>query len=366
MVIYDGWSLAYRPNSPSAIHLLTLLQFHPPKINYLLALPGDSKLLIPESGNRRIVPTPDADFGRIRWVQAALPRLAQEGNANIIHLFSGGAALFAATPSILSPCNYPTVHPKPIQPEGGRSFSTRVRTALAEGGVSRLNAMLLPSDLPDNNTEIEKVYLPPAVLAPHQNASPTVFNEIWQLPETFILYHGPHTYPDLRQLLDAWNWVAGPIGDYYPLLIPGCDQRSLEILRSLPGGQELEDTIRPLPELGYYELLWLYQNCEAMFHPAGVPAWGDPVRIALAYGKPVVGLEDPVTTAIVGEAAYLIPQSPPGEEVNRLLGAALISVIVERELAEALSKMALQRASRWKIEDFRRQLNTLYQYYAEH
>jgi hypothetical protein len=40
IILYDGWSLAYSPDSPAALHLLTLLAANPPEARPLVALPA--------------------------------------------------------------------------------------------------------------------------------------------------------------------------------------------------------------------------------------------------------------------------------------------------------------------------------------
>lgn len=361
IVLYDGWSLVYQPNHPSAIHLRSLLQYHPPDFGSLVVLPANPQHSLPYSTDRQVVATPATGFGRIRWEQLTLPKVARERQAGLIHLFSGGTALFAKTTSLMSPCAYSNVHSRTSARAKMRTFSNRLRYALGEGGASRLIAVLLPGDLPDVEIGVERIYLPPVVLAPHQQETPSAFRDSWSPPESFILYQGPHAYTDLRRLLDVWSWAAGPIGDYYPLVIPGCGEQCLEILHELLGGEPLPDTIRTFPHLETNELLWLYQQCTALLHPAETPAWGNPIRIALAYGKPVVGLEDPVTAAIVGQAAYLVPRKQSSQDENRSLGAALISVIVEQKLAENLSRLAHQRAAKWTGDAFRHQLSSVYQ-----
>ncbi len=88
-----------------------------------------------------------------------------------------------------------------------------------------------------------------------------------------------------------------------------------------------------LPPLIPPEIPALYRRASALFHPAPVTPWGGPVRHALASGAPVVALETGLSSAMVGPAAYLVP----GED-DRAMGAALITVIVEDEVREQLSR----------------------------
>ena len=110
-----------------------------------------------------------------------------------------------------------------------------------------------------------------------------------------------------------------------------------------------------MPSTSVEVLVRLYEGCTALFHPAPVSPWGGAVRRALACGKPVVAAEGALASALVGPAAYLAPMDDP-----RALAAALITVVVEEEVAENLSKAACQRASAWKIESFGERLGVLY------
>jgi len=173
------------------------------------------------------------------------------------------------------------------------------------------------------------------------------------LPETYILYHGPAAYEDLRRLLSAWSWAAGPIGQDYPLITVGAAGRQLD---NLLGEYGLAGSVRSVPDLPVASLAALYRGCSLLFHPAPLPAWGDPVRMALACGKPVVALESRRSAALVGPAAYLA-SSDPGE---RSLGAALLSVIVDESLYTSLSKAALKRSEALDSQAFTVALGEIY------
>jgi glycosyltransferase involved in cell wall biosynthesis len=69
--------------------------------------------------------------------------------------------------------------------------------------------------------------------------------------------------------------------------------------------------------------------------------------MALASGTPVIAIEDERSSALAGPAAYLVK----GED-SRLLGAALITVLVEEELAGRLAQAGRQRAATWSQQAF--------------
>jgi glycosyltransferase involved in cell wall biosynthesis len=175
------------------------------------------------------------------------------------------------------------------------------------------------------------------------------------LPETYVLYDGPANQRDLRRALDAWTWAAGPIGEYYPLLMYNLPAEARAQVDSYRSEFELDETVRLLAEVSARQLGALYRGATVVFSPAPGPAWGNPLRRALAAGKPVVGIEERATAALLGPAGYLIPQ----DDLRRL-GAAVITVIVEEQVAESLSQAAIQRASNWQKQAFVNRLAQVY------
>jgi glycosyltransferase involved in cell wall biosynthesis len=169
------------------------------------------------------------------------------------------------------------------------------------------------------------------------------------------LYHGPGRSGELRRLLETWSWAAGSVGEYYPLILVGLDDAQRSSLGQLAQEYGLEGTIRSLPSLPPSLLAAVYRGCSVLLHPGPVSPWGDPLRLALASGLPVVAAESPLADALVGPAGYLAPAGDP-----RTLGAALITVLVEDELASRLSQAARQRAAAWKLDLFPERLLETY------
>ena len=75
-VLYDGWDLAFRPNSPAALHLLALLHADIPGRRVMVALPGPSFHSLPEHIEVEILSQPDSTAARLAWEQRRLPMLA--------------------------------------------------------------------------------------------------------------------------------------------------------------------------------------------------------------------------------------------------------------------------------------------------
>jgi glycosyltransferase involved in cell wall biosynthesis len=357
-ILYDGWSLVHQPNSPAALHLLTLLAAHPADFPAWVGLPGEAFHPLPQGIESLRQPAANSDWGRLNWEQRLLPAQAGRIEASLVHLVGSGPALFGSRRALVSPAGFAESELSGARRRPG--FAARLSESLSAGSQARVDARLWPADLPPSQANRPVHLLPPAVHPYFHPASevPGVKSvdgrelDALDLPETYLLAHGPGDEPALRRLLDAWSWAAGSIGAYYPLVMAGLGRAGQDRLAALLAEYQLTGTAFPLPPLSLPALAAVYQRCSALFHPAPPSPWGDPIRLALACGKPVVALEDERSAVLVGPAGYLIPGGDDYPALCRALGAALITVVVEAGLAEALAEAAQRRAAAWQWGSF--------------
>ncbi len=352
-VLYDGWTVVYQPNSPPAIHLLNLLEQRHPEVQAVVALPGEPPEWLPGEVQAHVLPTPDTPGARLAWEQRQLPRLAVLLGAQLLHLTTATPALFSSLPVVLSPAEFPAPKPK--------GFSSRLREALAGGGLTRLGGLFWPVELesqPPQGNAAPLFHLPPEPFPDiGSGEAPGASQPVaLDLPEAYILYHGPCGEAALHHLLAAWSWACGPVGEYHPLLLLGLDEKARQRLPSLADDYVCQGTLRPLPVMHPGAIPALVRGCSAVFHPAPLAAWGGAARLALAYGRPLVAAETPRSVALAGPAAYLAPEGD-----SRALGAALLTVIVEEQVAQALGEAGLQRAAGWDNRSFGQALFAAYQ-----
>jgi hypothetical protein len=352
-ILYDGWSLVREPNGSAALHLLAILACLPPEIEPVVALPQTPPAWL--GGARCAVrDTPDTLSGRLSWEQFRLPGLARQTQAQLIHSTEASAPLFGARIGVASPGLV-----EGSRYEGERSLAWRLLVSARRGGLARAQAVFWPEGLPAPDLMAHLVRLPQLV---HPDFRPTRQDAqrgsngasageqallSIDLPETFVLYHGPGDRQQLDRLLKAWSWAAGAIGEYYPLLALGLDAAAAQELGWLAAKYEVGDSVRALPEISPYLVPAIYRGCSALFHPAPARAWGGAVQHAMASGKPIAGSEGELMEALVGPAAYL---APVGEA--RATGAALLTVIVEEEVTERLSAAATLQAASWDCNRF--------------
>jgi glycosyltransferase involved in cell wall biosynthesis len=350
-VLFDGWALAYAPNSPGAIHLQTLLEQVPGEVQALVGLPAAPASPLPRPAEPLITPNPPG--ARLAWEQRRLPALLRRSGAVCTHLAGGSPALFARRQAWFSPAGFDlpaSLDLSPPQEQAPLGFQERLREALFEGSLGRVQGILWPDDLPSPPTGLPlqrlPVILPSAFYQPAAAPLPPGLD----LPENYLLYHGPSSPADLQRLLSAWSWAAGLLGEQTPLVLLGLEPPAR---RSLPGLLErlkLAPTVRLLPDLPFAALPALYRQSSALFHPARLSPWGDPYCLALACGVPVIGIEDRWSDARLGPAAYLV--KPGGlETTSRALGAALVTVVGEPGVGEALSEAGKKRSAACKAAE---------------
>jgi len=347
-ILYDGWPLIYQPDSPEAQHLMAILSCHLDGIQSLLALPAAPPDWLTVEAHTHVLPAANSPRSRLTWEQRTLPGVRQRLGADLLHLTSPNPPLFSSTQSVVSPSAF-------VMNFQGGGFASRLRQAASQGGMAHLRGLFWPNDLP-LPLETGPLYRLPPVVPPGFQEEEIHQADALDLPEAYVLYHGPAEERALRRLLDAWSWVADPMGGAYPLLAIGLGEDGRERLASLAVEYSLGESVRSLPMVSPPALGTIYRRSAALFHPLMDPPWGGPARLALASDTPVVSFEGEPMSALVGPAAYLVPQGDV-----RMLGAALITVLVEEDVAQKLAQEGRQRVAAWSLPAFAAGLAQAYQ-----
>jgi len=337
LAVYDGWPLAYDPFSPAGLHLLALLEAPLEGSRRLVLLPGASRLALPAGCETLLTPTGSTPVGRLAWEQVRLPQQAARHGA-------GELVLTRPTPPIASrvPCVYWPAGEEDATP-GRRSIKEHLRLALAAGGKSALQQMVWPSDLPVPHAGTKIKIQPPGVCSLFYEDHP-LEGEERPLPGSYILYCGPQDAHNLRLLLAGWSWAVPSLGDETVLLLPLLHLRQQATLEQMLEVNNLTSSVRSAQPHTLSGLAALYRQAAAVVHLGPALPWGDPVAQALAAGQALVALEEPLTAARCGPAAYLVPPENP-----RALGAALITLIVEENLNGQLRAAARKQVQKWGL-----------------
>jgi hypothetical protein len=148
----------------------------------------------------------------------------------------------------------------------------------------------------------------------------------------------------LRRLLAAWTWVDGSLGDSVALALL-CGNNSIRgEAEAQASDLDLAESVRPIVLDRADGLPSLFRGARAFL---GVEAGPTPqiLRWAMASGAAIAAESTPEAEAVTGEASYL---AAPGD--TRALGAAVLTLLVEEEVADRLRDRGLRRAEGYDFD----------------
>ena len=333
LTVFDGWPLAYDPFRPAGLHLLTLLEAPPDGTRRMVLLPGPSRLALPSGSEVLLHPTSNSAAGRLAWEQLRLPQLAVKCGASTL-------VLTRPTPPVTGriPCIYWPTGDEDV-PGARKSLAERLRLAFAAGGMSELGQLVWPADLPPPSSKTPLKTLPTRT-HPLFYENNLLEASTEPLDPTYILYAGPYDARNLRLLLAGWSWAAPSLGDETQLVLMHLPQEQQRLLDE----NDLTASVRRVQPGTLAGLAALYRQAAAVVHLGPTVPWGGPVAAALASGQALVALDEPLTAARCGPAAYLVPPNNP-----RALGAAVLTLIVEEQVNEQLREAARKQVSGWGL-----------------
>ncbi len=339
-VLYDGWPLIRAKNSAAAIHLRTLLHLKPESVQANLALPASSDDEVIDESIALLVKE-EKDLGK--WQQSILPKMAKSMGAEIIHSTLSGASLFGRHKTLISSTA------SEENSEGG----SRLLTALGQGGLSRAE-ILLPADLPSSKLPGRTHSLAPVVHPDFFGAAKEINPEL-EIPDTYLLYHGPTIEKSIEDLLEAWSWAAASIGEVFPLVMLGLNDESKNRMEEKLERYQLNEYVNLLPELVWADLVNVYKSSSAVIIADAEMSWASPARLAMAAGKSMVGFKNSANDRLLGRAAYLVDEGD-----LRSFGAAMITVVVDESVWEKMEEQAKNLAAKWDNEQYSDALEKIY------
>lgn len=352
-ILFDGWPLVYEAGSPAALHLLDLLALLPREVTGMLALPAP--LAVPQNAAVQLIPQKHAHGARLSWEQIVLPRLAQRLGAAALHLPAYSAPLFSRVPVVISP-SAPAALSNGLGPGPSRAGG-RLRAAFGRGGAAAAAALLWPDDLPSAGAGGPSLMRLPLAVHP----------EIYAVQRSSLDSEGGYVAafgdfedePALLNLIETWRWAGPAMGEGWQLRVVCRPSVRLagfgEQLASLQSAVGLPGLLLPAPVNSPRQVQELLAGAGAALHLGRLTPWGGALPQILAAGCPLAVEDAWGVDARVGPAAYL---APPGDW--RTLGAAVLTLLVEENVAEQVSQAARERAAGWSPECFSKRLGEVY------
>jgi len=279
-----------------------------------------------------------------------LPRLMRQVNAAALHTTAFFAPLFSPGLVFTSPGESFHTAAGPARTPAGR-----LRNAFARGGLAaRAGRVLLwPEDLPSPDLAGLKVHRLPPVVFPGMDRLPDFTpggDSGYAL--AFGAFEGE---AGLEKLVSAWGWAAPALGDDWALLLAGCPTSAAPRLQAAREAARLPGELLPAPLSVQTALFELLAGASAVLHAGPLAPWGDPLLHTLAAARPLAAEETWGVDPRVGPAAYLtVPDD------GRALGAAILTLLVEEDIAMHLGQAARERAAGWRSQSFSEQLEEIY------
>ncbi len=330
----NAWPMAVEGATPLRYHVLerfSTITGRRPEAEVTLIAPKEIPAPVPPSVGVEIVPCAIVPWQRLLFDQRFAPGTSEEIGADLLLNLEAHAPLRS---------------PVALAVEMGRSEAAadagmleRARRAVGRAGASGAALRYKWQDQPGSNGGVRDI--PPFVGDEFRATDPGDDRRLREgvgLPAEYVLCHGAEEV-DLPLMLASWTWVAGSVGDEISLVLLGLTPEAEQMGRARAVELGLGDSVEWLPTVEPASLPAVYRGAAALLHP-GHTRTGQELRWALASGTPVAGVEMPTSSAILGEAGYLV-----GRGHARALGAATLTLLVQRrEVAQDLREKGLLRA----------------------
>ncbi len=376
-VLINGWFVD-QPTTGSGQYsrqLVTRLPAIAPQHEFILAVPdGRSFKVIDLTSSldlQSLVATlrrPSSNFRKFLFEQSLMPRAAAALRADVIHVPYWAPPLRASVPIVV------TIHdlaPLLLKEYRGGPLA-RLYTGLVAAAARGASLILTDSDASRRDiirrlrvpeSRVRTIYLAAdPKFSPRPNAvDRAAVRKKYNLPDDYVLYLGGFDpRKNVEAALQVYTWGQAAIGYTHPLVVAGrlpetrdgffSDPR--EIARQI----EVEDVVRCIGEVGEADIVALVQGATALLYPSRYEGFGLPALEALACGVPVVGSNAASIPEVVGDAGSLVDPDDA-----RAMAGALIAVVTEPPLRQALSERALQQAAKFSWEKTARETIEAYE-----
>lgn len=359
-VALNGWFLVHDAHTGTGQYLRALLNWLPqvaPHHEYVVVVPAQTGLTNLSGLTLHHVPCGASNLEKVRFEQQLFPATCRELKVDLAHVPYWAPPLSSPVPVIV------TIHDviPLVLPEYRGDWRVRLYTSLVSvaargvAGVLADSAQSKQDILKHIGVAEKKVRVVP--LAADARYTPQndwradeAVRTKYNLPAeagSYVLYLGGFDVrKNVRALLSAWTWTAGPVGESYPLVLAGAqpkpDGQLFEDYAALAEQLEITSTVRFIGPIAEADKPAIYRGAALFVYPSRYEGFGLPPLEAMACGVPVITTDAGSISEVVGEAAYLIdPQD------TRKFGAGLITCLIEPSVSAHLRARGLDRAKKF-------------------
>ncbi len=318
---------------------------------------GPTEFDVPPSVNLQIVPTRSGHVGKVYFEQVAFPRVCKIIGADISHVPYWGSPLRSSIPVVVTVHDLTTM----LVREYRRSIKARLYNALVSTTARGADHVITDSQaskrdiithLMIDESDVTTIYL-----AADKSYNPQsdflmdmAVHKKYNLPDSYVLYLGGYEiHKNVMTLLGAYTYVARALGEDYPLVLAG--KRPEKASSRFPDYEfyikdlSLESFVRWAGYIEEEDKPAVYRGASAFAFVSRHEGFGLPPLEALACGIPVISSKSSSLIEVIGDAGFALN---PDDE--RQIGGAIISTIVQEDLAADMKEKGLKQAAKFSWE----------------
>ena len=323
---------------------------------------------VPDGVGVVVVPLRPGHLGKVLFEQRGFPAACRQLGATLAHVPYFGPPLRSPAPLVVTVHDLTTL----LVPEYRRRRGARLYNALVSAAARGANHVLTDSQaskadilthLGIADGDVTVVYLG---VGPEYNARAgnslvdLAVRRKYDLPDFYVLYLGGYeTHKNVVTLLHAYTYVAGALGEEYPLLLAGRKPEGAS-----PAFPDYDNIIeraglgRFVRWIGYVDEAdkpLLYRGAEAFVFPSRHEGFGLPPLEAMACGTPVVVGDSGSLPEVIGPAGFAISPDDP-----RAMAGAIIALVMDEQQAADLRRAGPQQAAQFTWERTARETLDVY------
>lgn len=291
-------------------------------------------------------------IAKVFFEQRTFPRAARQLNADIAHVPYWGTPLACQVKLVTSILDVIPLQ-FPIYSRGLRAHLYTSLVSAAARGSSHIITISETAKLDiEEQLKIPEEQITVTYLAADERFHPRLGSERdeairkkYDLPDQFVLYLGGFDWrKQVNTLLLAYTYVGEADGDAFPLVIagqePDWDGRLFPDLRQYSRRLHIENYVRWIGFVDEEDKPSLYRLADVFVFPSIHEGFGLMALEAMASGTPVVTAKAIVFEEVLEEAAYMV-------EDAREMAGAIIALLIQRPLREAMINQGLALASHY-------------------
>lgn len=353
-----------RPNTGSGQYIRQLVYHLNRQVSDLeitLVIPHNADdvetIVVPSDVNVEQIPTRPGHIGKVYFEQVIFPRICKNIGADISHVPYWGSPLRSTIPVVVTVHDLTTM----LVREYRRSIQARLYNALVTASArgadhvitdSQASKRDIISQLAISESDITTIYL--ASDKSYQPQADLLMDMAVQrkydLPDSYVLYLGGYEiHKNVTTLLLAYTYVAGALGEDYPLILAG--KRPQTTSGRFPDYDRyikdlnLESFVRWAGYIEEQDKPAVYRGASTFVFLSRYEGFGLPPLEAMACGVPVVSSSCSSLPEVIGEAGFAIDP-----DAERHIGGAIISTIVQESLAADMKSKGLKQSAKFSWE----------------